>query len=174
MKRVVVAGAGNIGFRLAKALEERMQVKLIERNPDRARRAAETLRNTLVLAGDAADEDWHSGKYAALVIGTCRDQGTVHPRALQLLREFLVADKPVAVFGDGLRALEEAGGLPDDAVLSGQSADDGFVDRLVSAFSDRLDEAQVDEMSDQSFPASDPPAITPTSAGPSASPEGRM
>jgi trk system potassium uptake protein TrkA len=57
VKRVVVAGAGNIGFRLAKALEERMQVKLIERNPDRARRAAETLRNTLVLAGDAADEN---------------------------------------------------------------------------------------------------------------------
>jgi trk system potassium uptake protein TrkA len=57
VKRVVIAGAGNIGFRLAKALEERVQVKLIERNPDRARRAAETLRNTLVLAGDAADEN---------------------------------------------------------------------------------------------------------------------
>jgi trk system potassium uptake protein TrkA len=56
-KRVVIAGAGNIGFRLARALEERVQVKLIERNVDRARRAAETLRNTLVLTGDAADEE---------------------------------------------------------------------------------------------------------------------
>jgi trk system potassium uptake protein TrkA len=56
-KRVVIAGAGNIGFRLARALEERVQVKLIERNPERARRAAETLRNSLVLTGDAADEE---------------------------------------------------------------------------------------------------------------------
>ena len=44
VRRVVIAGAGNIGFRLAKALEDRVQVKLIERNPDRSRRAAETLR----------------------------------------------------------------------------------------------------------------------------------
>jgi trk system potassium uptake protein TrkA len=56
-KRIVIAGAGNIGFRLARALEDRVQVKLIERTPDRARRAAETLRNTLVLTGDAADEE---------------------------------------------------------------------------------------------------------------------
>ncbi|MEX2149441.1 MAG: Trk system potassium transporter TrkA [Steroidobacteraceae bacterium] len=57
VRRVVIAGAGNIGFRLARLLEERVKVKLIERNPDRARRAAETLRNTLVLTGDAADEE---------------------------------------------------------------------------------------------------------------------
>jgi trk system potassium uptake protein TrkA len=57
VRRVVIAGAGNIGFRLARALEERVKVKLIERSPDRARRAAETLRNTLVLTGDAADEE---------------------------------------------------------------------------------------------------------------------
>jgi trk system potassium uptake protein len=56
-KRIVIAGAGNIGFRLARALEDRVQVKLIERNPERARRAAEALRNTLVLTGDAADEE---------------------------------------------------------------------------------------------------------------------
>jgi len=53
VRRVVIAGAGNIGFRLAQALEDRVQVKLIERS----RRAAETLRNTLVLTGNAADED---------------------------------------------------------------------------------------------------------------------
>ncbi len=57
VRRVVIAGAGNIGFRLAKALEDRVQVKLIERNAERSRRAAETLRNTLVLTGNAADED---------------------------------------------------------------------------------------------------------------------
>jgi trk system potassium uptake protein TrkA len=57
VRRVVVAGAGNIGFRLARALEDRLKVKLIERNADTARRAAERLRNTLVLSGNAADED---------------------------------------------------------------------------------------------------------------------
>jgi len=57
VRRVVIAGAGNIGFRLARALEDRAQVKLIDRSPERSRRAAETLRNTLVLTGDAADEE---------------------------------------------------------------------------------------------------------------------
>jgi trk system potassium uptake protein len=56
-RRVVIAGAGNIGFRLAQALEDRVKVKLIERSPERARHAAEMLRNTLVLTGNAADED---------------------------------------------------------------------------------------------------------------------
>jgi trk system potassium uptake protein TrkA len=53
----VIAGAGNIGFRLAQSLEEQNQVKLIERDPTAARRAAERLKRTLVLAGDAADEE---------------------------------------------------------------------------------------------------------------------
>ena len=56
-KRVVIAGGGNIGFRLAKALEEHNQVKLIERDSRRARRVAELLTNTIVLNGDAADEE---------------------------------------------------------------------------------------------------------------------
>ncbi|TCO81464.1 trk system potassium uptake protein TrkA [Plasticicumulans lactativorans] len=57
VKRVMLAGGGNIGRRLAKALEERFQVKLIERNPDCARRIAEELGRTIVLLGDAADEE---------------------------------------------------------------------------------------------------------------------
>ena len=57
VKRVVIAGAGNIGYRLARSLEDYNQVKLIERDPARARRVAETLNRTLVLAGDAADEE---------------------------------------------------------------------------------------------------------------------
>ena len=57
LKRIVIAGAGNIGTRLAQALENRNQVKLIERDVRRARHASEVLRNTIVLQGDAADEE---------------------------------------------------------------------------------------------------------------------
>jgi trk system potassium uptake protein TrkA len=57
VKRVVIAGGGNIGFRLAKALEKHNQVKLIERDQRRARKISELLENTIVLNGDAADEE---------------------------------------------------------------------------------------------------------------------
>jgi trk system potassium uptake protein TrkA len=57
VRRVVIAGGGNIGFRLARSLEKTSQVKLIERDQRRARRVSELLENTIVLAGDAADEE---------------------------------------------------------------------------------------------------------------------
>jgi trk system potassium uptake protein len=57
IRRVVIAGAGHIGLRLAQALEGNLQVKIIERDTIRARHAAEVLRNALVIEGDAADEE---------------------------------------------------------------------------------------------------------------------
>jgi len=57
VRRVVIAGGGNIGFRLAKALEPHNQVKLIERDNRRARKVAEQLTSAIVLNGDAADEE---------------------------------------------------------------------------------------------------------------------
>jgi trk system potassium uptake protein TrkA len=57
VRRLVIAGGGHIGFRLAKALEKSNQVKLIERDSVRARHISESLENTIVLAGDAADEE---------------------------------------------------------------------------------------------------------------------
>ncbi len=56
-RRVVIAGGGNIGFRLASELEHKNQVKLIERDSKRARRVSELLNRTTVLLGDAADEE---------------------------------------------------------------------------------------------------------------------
>ena len=57
IRRVVIAGGGNIGFRLAQTLEKHSQVKLIERDAQRARKISEVLVNAIVLHGDAADEE---------------------------------------------------------------------------------------------------------------------
>jgi trk system potassium uptake protein TrkA len=57
VRRVVIAGGGNIGLRLAQALEQTNQVKLIERDPQRARYISEQLNKAIVLVGDAADEE---------------------------------------------------------------------------------------------------------------------
>ncbi|MGB7649904.1 MAG: Trk system potassium transporter TrkA [Gallionella sp.] len=55
-KRVMIVGGGNIGRRLAKALENTYQVKLIEFNKKVCAKLAEDLSNTLVLNGDGTDE----------------------------------------------------------------------------------------------------------------------
>jgi len=57
VRRIVIAGGGNIGFRLARSLEHTNQVKLIERDARRARRISELLDKAIVLHGDAADEE---------------------------------------------------------------------------------------------------------------------
>ena len=57
VRRVVIAGGGNIGLRLAQELEEENQVKIIERDPVRAARISEQVTSTIVLNGDAADEE---------------------------------------------------------------------------------------------------------------------
>jgi len=57
VKRVILAGGGNIGKRLAQVLENNYQVKIIERNIERAQKLSEDLGKSIVLHGDAADEE---------------------------------------------------------------------------------------------------------------------
>jgi len=57
VRRIMLAGGGNIGRRLAMSLEKKYRVKLIEYSPPRANMIAEDLHNTIVLKGDAADEE---------------------------------------------------------------------------------------------------------------------
>lgn len=57
VKRVIVAGGGHIGARLTQGLEEKFQVKVIDHNPETARRLSERLSQAIVLQGDAADEN---------------------------------------------------------------------------------------------------------------------
>ncbi|MFA9487971.1 MULTISPECIES: Trk system potassium transporter TrkA [unclassified Mannheimia] len=56
-KRIMIVGGGSIGSSLARDLEGKYRVKMIERNPQLAEKLAEKLSNTLVLTGDASDEE---------------------------------------------------------------------------------------------------------------------
>ncbi|MDO4697205.1 MAG: Trk system potassium transporter TrkA [Pasteurellaceae bacterium] len=56
-KRVMIIGGGNIGTALAKELEEKCSVKLIERDAEKATKLAEKLSKTLILHGDSSDEE---------------------------------------------------------------------------------------------------------------------
>jgi trk system potassium uptake protein TrkA len=56
VKRIMLIGGGNIGLRLAKALEDKIQVKIIEKFRERARFLSEQLDHAIILVGDGANE----------------------------------------------------------------------------------------------------------------------
>ena len=59
-KKILIVGGGNIGFNLAKNIEndsEGVRVKIIEKNKERAEFIANELNNTIVINGDGLDED---------------------------------------------------------------------------------------------------------------------
>lgn len=108
-------------------------------------------------------------------------------KAVHFVREFMAADKPVAAMADGVamvaaadaatgRAVAASGQVAEDVRAAGAevvdagvhvddkliTARDGrdltsFTDTILREFANRVDEARVDQMSEQSFPASDPP-----------------
>ena len=62
-RRVMIAGGGNIGYRLAKQVENQYDIKIVEMNEKRAEWLAENLDSTLVLLGSASDENLLSHEY---------------------------------------------------------------------------------------------------------------
>jgi len=59
-KKILIVGGGNIGFNLAKNLEDSLdaaRVKIIEKDKDRAEFLANELNNTIIINGDALDEE---------------------------------------------------------------------------------------------------------------------
>ena len=56
-KRIMIAGGGNIGARLAGTIEDDFQVKIIERSIGRCNQLARRLNNSIVLHGSASDKE---------------------------------------------------------------------------------------------------------------------
>lgn len=138
-----------------------------------------------------------SGDYDALLLpgGVANpDKLRTDEKAVQFVREFMVADKPVAAICHAPWMLVEAGAVAgrtltswpslktdirnaggewvdevvrvDDKLITSRKPEDlpKFCATIVKAFAQRLDDARVDSLSEQSFPASDPPPV-PTAIG---------
>ncbi|MDT9587628.1 MAG: Trk system potassium transporter TrkA [Candidatus Arsenophonus melophagi] len=56
-KRIMIAGGGHVGAGLAKQIEKNYNVKLIEHDQERAAELAELLHDTIVLYGNASDQE---------------------------------------------------------------------------------------------------------------------
>jgi protease I len=141
---------------------------------------------------DASLDDAQSAQYDALLIpgGVANpDALRMDPRAVQFVREFMVADKPVAAICHAAWLLIEADAVAgrtltswpslrtdirnakgdwvdrevvvDEKLVTSRKPDDlpAFNEAMVREFAGRLDEAKVDQLSEQSFPASDPPPM---------------
>lgn len=134
--------------------------------------------------------DAHAAEFAALLLpgGVANaDALRTEPRAVQFVREFMVADKPVAAICHAPWLLVEAGvvrgrtltswpSLKTDIVNAGGDWVDepvrvdeklitsrrpgdlpAFDAAIVREFANDIDQARVDELSEASFPASDAP-----------------
>jgi protease I len=139
---------------------------------------------------DRTLDDAHASEFDALLLpGGVANPDTLRmdQRAVQFVREFMLADKPVAAICHGAWLLVEAGAVAgrrltswpslqtdirnaggewvdeqvivdDHLVTSRKPADiPAFNRAILREFGARLDDRKVDEFSEQSFPASDPP-----------------
>jgi intracellular protease, PfpI family len=115
------------------------------------------------------------------------DRLRIHSRAVQLVREFMLADKPVAAICHGPWLLVEANAVAgrtltswpslrtdinnaggewvdqpvqlDDNLVTSRKPDDlpQFCAAILKRFASEIQERAMDEVIEQSFPASDPP-----------------
>jgi hypothetical protein len=170
---------------------------------DDARSELNDVRSRLQAAGasvalvpsEVSFENAHPSSFAGLVLlDSAPDAGGV--KAVQAVREFMVADKPVAAIGKGVslhiaadavpgRSIAAPSELQDDVKDVGGSlagapihADENlitarsmkdlhlFLDRVARGFAARAEERLIDQVSEQSFPASDPPPGPGTIGGP--------
>ncbi len=101
-EEVVVVGGSEIGYHVARLLEEGgFEPRLVERDPDRARRLAEELPRTVVMQSDATDIDFLEREYVGeadvLVAALDSDERNL---LVSLLGARLGVERTVAVVDD--------------------------------------------------------------------------
>lgn len=121
-KRIMIAGGGNIGERLAKAVESTCRTKIIEVSDFRCEYLAERLRYTTVLHGDASDQDMLLAEGIAetdvFLALTNNDEANIMS---SLLAKRLGAAKVMALIGNAAYVDLVQGGAIDIAISPEQA-----------------------------------------------------
>ena len=150
-----------------------------------------------LLPVDRALSEVYASEYDALLIpGGVKNPDTLRmdQKAVQFVREFMMADKPVAAICHGPWMLVEANAVSgrtltsypslqtdirnaggqwtnqsvqiDDRLITSRNPSDipAFSAAIVKQFAKDIDDRRMDEVGEQSFPASDPPP-SPTAIG---------
>ncbi len=121
-KRIMIAGGGNIGARLASSLEKSFQVKVIERNGQRIEFLATELSTSIILHGDVSDKDLLLSENIDDIDVFCavtnQDEANIMS---SILAKHLGARKVMALVGRP-SYLDVVEGGPIDIVISPQQA----------------------------------------------------
>lgn len=134
IKYVLITGGGRVTYYLAQALSDRFRVKIIEKNPERARELAEMLPNATVLLGDAADhellsEEGLSGADAFIGL-TGIDEGNI--LAGMYAKQVGVGKVICKVNTEHLKSLTRSLGI--DSIVSSKTVTANIIVRAVRAY----------------------------------------
>lgn len=120
-KSIIIAGGGNIGFALAKDLENRFNIKVIDPGDKRVDYLSENLSKALVLHGDAADSELLIDENIAETDLYCAVTNNDGVNIMScLLAKRLGAKKVIALITKGLYS-ELISGSEIDAAISPQN-----------------------------------------------------
>ena len=113
IRRVMIGGGGNIGRRLALALESNYQVKVIEHNKANAEKLAAELRRALVLAGDVTDEELLESENVGDMDLYCAVTNDDENNIMSALLAKRMGARKVVALDQPHRVCEPAAGRPD-------------------------------------------------------------
>jgi trk system potassium uptake protein TrkA len=132
-RQVLVAGASRIGLELARRLEPRQQVTLIEKDRERAQRASDLLGESLVIHGQPTDhallEEEDIERVGTFVAVTDDHESNLVAgllaKRLGAGRSFALVDNPA------LATYETFGGMGIDAIISPRLLAVGLIQRHI-------------------------------------------
>lgn len=134
IKNILITGGGKVTYYLAQELGDRFNIKIIERDRDRAEELADSLPNAVVLLGDASDHELLTEEGLksadAFIAMTGVDEGNI--LSAMYAKQMGVGKVICKVNIDHLKALTRGAGI--DSIVSSKNVTANTIVRVVRAY----------------------------------------